>query len=305
MRQEQSRRGVGDRRGRLTLHEADPPLTAPSCQFAYTFLSRELERILSRLPRSLRNPHSLKSDPEGLAISIAMEERRFDDDEVAEIFRRAAAVGSERPQGSSRSGMTLAELQDIGREVGVSPDRIAAVASTVGQPASTAGRGKSFGMPMAVSRTLELPRALTDREWYVLVGELREVFAAAGRENSRGEARRWSNGNLFAIVEPTESGHRLRLGTRKSDALAYNLTGMVLLLLGLVGLIGLLEGDRTDQIATGVLFSVIGAGLIGYNGVRLPAWADERERQMDHIAERALTLAGRGEPSAEVGVDKP
>lgn len=231
-----------------------------------------------------------------------MEERRFDDDEVAEIFRQAATPGSpELPAEGSSVGMTLAELQDIGREIGVLPERIAAAAVAIGRSGG-AERRKSFGMPISVGRTVELPRAPTDREWDVLVGELREVFDAPGKDSSRGEARRWSNGNLFAVVEPTVAGHRLRLGTRKSDALAYNLTGSVFLLMGLVAMIGMLAAGQSFEIGA-VMLSLVGAGLVGYNAIRLPKWSDERERQMEHIGARALALIARGDGKTGDGAD--
>ena len=77
-------------------------------------------------------------------------------------------------------------------------------------------------MPIAVGRTLPLPRPLTDREWGMLVTDLRETFGATGRVGEDGNARYWRNGNLHAFVEPAEGGYRLRLGTVKGNAIALN-----------------------------------------------------------------------------------
>ncbi|MDA1081739.1 MAG: serine hydrolase [Gemmatimonadetes bacterium] len=54
-----------------------------------------------------------------------MTERRFSDEEVAALFERAAAAehATPRPVAAS-SGMTLAALQDIGREVGIEPELV-------------------------------------------------------------------------------------------------------------------------------------------------------------------------------------
>jgi hypothetical protein len=61
------------------------------------------------------------------------EERRYGEDEVSEIFEAAAAArpssGSAHPP--SVRGLTLAELQEIGMEVGAAPDRIADAAARV------------------------------------------------------------------------------------------------------------------------------------------------------------------------------
>ena len=61
-----------------------------------------------------------------------MAERRYNDKEIAAIFRAAA----ETPPGAQREvpedeGLTLADLQAIGREVGMAPDAIAHAARTV------------------------------------------------------------------------------------------------------------------------------------------------------------------------------
>ena len=72
-----------------------------------------------------------------------MTERRYDDDEVAAIFARAAdarQVGG-HPAAPS-SGMTLQELQDIGREAGLSPESVARAAATLDR---TPERGWSPG----------------------------------------------------------------------------------------------------------------------------------------------------------------
>jgi hypothetical protein len=60
-----------------------------------------------------------------------MSERRYSDDEVALILRKATEAGA--PSGRSRDGdgMTLEELQGIGREVGIAPAAIAAAARHV------------------------------------------------------------------------------------------------------------------------------------------------------------------------------
>jgi hypothetical protein len=57
------------------------------------------------------------------------EERRYKEDEVKGIFEAAARERDSRGRAVvSPEGLTLAELQTIGREVGLAPDRIAEAA---------------------------------------------------------------------------------------------------------------------------------------------------------------------------------
>jgi hypothetical protein len=94
-----------------------------------------------------------------------MSERRYTDEEVAAIFERAAeADHTALPVPAEGKGMTLAALQEIGREVGISPESISHAARTldmVGHPAS-----RTFmGLPIGVGLTVELDRLLSDSDW--------------------------------------------------------------------------------------------------------------------------------------------
>lgn len=229
------------------------------------------------------------------------EERKYREEEVAEIFEAAAARSGPEPGGAlaPAEGLTLAELQAIGREVGLAPERIAEAAAALDHRPD-ALRRSDFGLPVSVRRTVDLPRAPTDREWEVLVAELRETFNAKGRVGSRGDVREWTNGNLHAYVEPTPTGHRLRLGTTKGDALGLNRMGVVSLVMAVMALVLLAAtGQLAGELFLPAMLALMGGGALAYNAVRLPPWAQEREEQMDRIVARARALLGAGrEPDA-------
>jgi hypothetical protein len=220
-----------------------------------------------------------------------MNERRYDDDEVAAIFEAAASPQASRGRAlAAADGLSLAELQVIGGEAGIAPERIADAAAALDQRGGAAPRRTYLGMPVSVGRTVDLPRAPTDREWELLLAELRETFGAHGKDRSSGGLRAWTNGNLHAYVEPTEAGYRLRLGTTKGNAVALGRVGVAALLPSLVMTVYLLA---TGELGDGSIFSVVAAlsaAGLGANALRLPGWAQEREEQMEHIAARARTL---------------
>jgi hypothetical protein len=173
------------------------------------------------------------------------DERRYHDEEIAEIFEAAATPQRSNPRTlSSGDGLTLEQLQEIGREVGVAPERIAEAATALDLRRSALPRRTTLGMPISVGRSVTLPRAPTDREWELLVGELRDTFQAQGKEGSRGSVREWTNGNLHASVEPTENGYRLRMGSLKGDAVPINMMGISAILVGLIVLVGLLASGE-------------------------------------------------------------
>jgi hypothetical protein len=236
------------------------------------------------------------------------DERTYREDEVAEIFEKAATARQGPAAGAlaPAQGLTLAELQAIGAEVGLAPERIAEAAASL-ELRRDAGRRSDLGMPVSVRRSIDLPRAPTDREWEMLVAELRETFNARGRVGSRGDVREWTNGNLHAYVEPTPTGYRLRLGTTKGDAVGLNRMGAFGLVMALVWLVVLfLSGALSEAAFVPLMLAVMGGAALAVNALRLPGWAQEREAQMERVAARARSLLGAApEPEDAAGGGVP
>jgi hypothetical protein len=89
------------------------------------------------------------------------EERRYGKDEVSEIVEAAAAA---RPSSGSAHlpsvrGLTLAELQEIGVEVGVAPDRIADAAAKVDRRRNATPARTWLGMPVSAGRAAAVEAA--------------------------------------------------------------------------------------------------------------------------------------------------
>ena len=226
-----------------------------------------------------------------------MSQRRYRDDEVREIFELATTdKTSEPPTASPREGLTLAEMQSIGQEVGLAPDVVARAAAAFEAGAPRDLR-TSWGVPIEVGLTVPLPRAPTDLEWEQLVSELRETFHARGKITTLGGLREWRNGNLHAAVEPTEAGYRLRLGTLKSSAARLNTTGAISVVassavLASLALSGNLGPGHVAALLAPVLMGSLGIGALLSNRIRLPQWARRRDEQMKHIAARIRSIMG-------------
>jgi hypothetical protein len=161
-------------------------------------------------------------------------ERRYGEEEIAEIFEAASAPRTAGKGLTPQDGLSLAELTEIGGEVGIPAERISEAAAALELRRGVAPARKNLGMPVSVGRAVGLPRAPTDREWALLVAEMREAFGAHGKDRSQGELRAWTNGNLHAYIEPTAAGYRLRMGTRKGDALGLNGLGVAAILVAVV-----------------------------------------------------------------------
>jgi hypothetical protein len=233
--------------------------------------------------------------PQGTSHSFhGMTERRYTDDEVDAIFTRASEVEQEAPQRlQSAEGRTLAELQAIGREAGLSPEAVAQAARALDQPAQPIP-ARFLGLPLGVARTVTLDRRLTDQDWERLVVQLRETFNARGVLRNEGSFRSWSNGNLQVLLEPDGAGHRVRFRTMNGQSRALMLMG-----LGIVGvslattIAGLLTPGAGALSQFGTL-TLIGVAAFAYGALRLPWWARMRQHQMEKLSQRLLESEGSG-----------
>jgi hypothetical protein len=216
-----------------------------------------------------------------------MTERRYTDDEVATIFREAAeGQRADVVQRAESGGLTLAEIQSIGREVGLSPTVVTRAALAL-DLAPSASSETFLALPIGVERSVALHRIVTDAEWEQLVGELRTTFRAKGKIGATGGFREWTNGNLQALLEPTATGHRLRLRTTKGNARTAMLAGV--LLAGTAVIMwasAVLAGNLAPALPAIGMLSLSGLGLFAATALQLPGWARLRGRQMDAIAFR-------------------
>ena len=226
-----------------------------------------------------------------------MTERRYNEAEVEAIFARAtkaAETESAHPQLPSGEGMTLGQLQEIGREVGLTPEDVANAAMSLDRAGRQTSR-RMLGLTVGVGRTVDLGRKLSDDEWERLVVDLRETFDAKGSQRSEGNFRQWTNGNLQALLEPTQTGHRLRLRTVKGNSLAWMMGGAgMLAVAGLVGAVGWLGiGNAANMgLERFALIAAMGIGAFAVGALQLPVWARERRRQMAEIVERITARSG-------------
>jgi hypothetical protein len=224
-----------------------------------------------------------------------MSTRRYGDEEVREIFSLATTGNTRDPSLPAESGgLTLDELQRIGQEAGIEPARVAQAAEQLDARGRPAPVRRSLGLPVGVSRVVDLPRAPTDREWERLISEFRTTFGTQGSATTSGGLREWSQGNLHISIEPTEHGEQLRLSTLKDDGIALNGLGVVMSGMSvLMGAVVAAAGKPGKALVILGMFGGMALAAFGANLIRLPRWARERERQMEAVAEHAVKLLSK------------
>lgn len=219
---------------------------------------------------------------------------RYDEEEARRIFELASeesAGGAGTASGAG--GMTLAELQAIGREVGLPEDAVARAAATVRGGGAVAPRRSIVGIPVSVGRTAPLPGPLSDRAWELLVVEMRDLFQARGKTESHGRLRQWTNGNLQVLLEPSAEGYQLRMRTTSQRVQARLTGGAVFGAVGSLLLFMQFLAPATDpgDMVVALVMLVAGVVLNLFNAVDSRRWADTREEQFARLALRAAELA--------------
>lgn len=223
-----------------------------------------------------------------------MSERRFNQAEVSAIFKIASETQhTTQPRLPSSEGMTLAELQEIGREVGIAPDLVDQASKSLAFEVRHTSR-EFIGLTTGVGLSMDLSRPLSDAEWERVVADLRETFDARGKLKSEGQIRQWTNGNLEAHLEPTSSGHRIRMRTAKGGARELIIGGLAMVgFAGSMFLAAIGKGPITDP---GMLTSLAtlatgGLAMFGVSAFPLRGWARLRREQMERVAARAAAIA--------------
>lgn len=240
-----------------------------------------------------------------------MAERRYDEDEIREILARATELQPEPaevggylvpadPSPPRRYGLTLAELEAIGREAGILPERISEAASEL-EAARTKSDGEEghFGVPLTVRHVAQLPRMLTDDEWDRFVVRLRDTFGATGTVTTEGSLQTWTDGHRKVLLEPLQDGARLRLEAldQASKALVeggVSLVGSGGVLGATFAFLGPMSGKPLPLfLFVGMLGLVVaGAGMWSVGRARAGGERHVRRQQLRLLGEEARRLAG-------------
>lgn len=241
-------------------------------------------------------------------------QRRFSEEEVGKIFEHATRVQNEASdKGHSKDGLTLEDLQQIGKSTGIDPAYIAQAVVALGKDSQNARVKKHLGIPFEVSREIELPATFSEKDWESLVVHLREIFKGRGEIKQNGSFREWSYKNTHAFVEPAANGFKLKIESKSGDMKALLYAGLLYIFAAFF-FYALLSGEPDPNMTTiYTIFSLILAGGLGMfvsPFIKQPRWVKKRESQLEEVCTRvaaAMNTAPEQDlssPSTEVPAAK-
>lgn len=223
-----------------------------------------------------------------------MIERRYTEDEIADIFAHAAQRGvTPLPLAPTTDGLTLTELKLIATEVGLEPDAVVQAAARLNRPAVASRQPamvtrKHFWLPIEIGRTVELPHGLTGDEWDQLLTDLRTTFDVRGKTNETGTVRQWTGGGVRAVLTRTEHGERFQLHSFRRQGVVMLWTAVASFNVAIVSFFFPLVGlsDDVAFVQTATLAAIAGVGIVAATAQRLKAWARLRRHEIDSVMAR-------------------
>jgi hypothetical protein len=157
-----------------------------------------------------------------------MTERRFTDEEVAQILREASEAQEGSRPGGSDGGLTLVQLREIAAEVGLDPKEIEAAASRLA-PYRAPFAVPILGTPVAPRFERDLSGELSREDFADLLDTIRTVLGRRGITAVELDALEWRAadvmGGRYVSVVPRNGKTRVRVFGNFRDGAALVFLG--------------------------------------------------------------------------------
>lgn len=190
-------------------------------------------------------------------------ERRFDDEEVSLILRRALEADAGRPE---TPGLTLAQLKEIASEVGIDPARVESAALTVQAEGATP---RSSGARVTARYDLRVDGKMAPDRQADLLSLIRAAMGRQGVVTTEPGGFAWKARDAFGGRYVTVRSER---GRTRVEALG-NFRDGAAVTAGAGGTAGLMVTAVALKAVGGVAALGIAGPLALVAGAAVPAWA--------------------------------
>ncbi|HYE94668.1 MAG TPA: hypothetical protein VD962_00535 [Rubricoccaceae bacterium] len=220
-----------------------------------------------------------------------MSDRVYSEREIAALLERAVERQEEaRRRLEPEAGLTLAELERLGEEVGIAPEHLRAAALELDAGGAAGRQSGRSATHVYVERWL--PGTLNPEAWEDAVATLQERFGGGGGSGVQqvGRSHEWSHADAFGFetrVIVSERGDRVRL--RLSQKLGHFRSAVEGPLYGALATFVLVlpfataaAGSAALAVAIALAAFILLSGLI-YVGDR--RWRDKKHRELEAMAD--------------------
>ncbi len=214
--------------------------------------------------------------------------RLYTEKEISAILKRSGELQSKRGDLPSQ-GLSIDELQQIAREVGIDPDLVTEAATELERTGGVKERRRLAGMPIELAVERVVSGEITDAQWSDIAAEIGDAFGLVGSSSQVGRMMQWTHtgrrtSQLQVTLTPRDGQTKIRIhGNYKHRVLA---TLIPLSLMGLMqGLVVPLSQGLPVFAAVGISVAIVGAiYLLVMMG--LTTYIDKRERDARKLMDR-------------------
>ncbi|MEP0548591.1 MAG: hypothetical protein ABJF88_16770 [Rhodothermales bacterium] len=235
--------------------------------------------------------------------------RRYTEHEIHALFERAAERQEQarRAEAASEGGLTLDELQRIGRETGIAPEHIAEAAVELAAAGPTRPAGKMLGMPVEVRRARAVAAPVTDEAWEQMVTDLRKTFKQPGVAGRVGRVREWATTTeenrmpVRVSVTPEDGGAHVTIEqSMRSSALGLTAASATFALVALLFGVLFAVGDfEPGVMLLPAMFAAFALLMFGGSRFGFGTYANRQAERFEHALDRIDLIARDAAPAAE------
>jgi serine/threonine protein kinase len=230
--------------------------------------------------------------------------KKFGDGEVKQILQEAAQSQLERP--TEEGALSLGSVQQIGAQVGISPERVKDAVRALDAPIPDPSRGGIFGTSAKIDYEFVVDREIAEHEYETTLEEIRGTMGEVGRINpTLGKSLSWNSlsfqntlegsGRLTHImVSPKDGKTKIRIteGGGVHTGLFVGTTIMG-------GILGVALGEALGISIPGILVppalaTVVGASYLASRAV-FRAMMAKRRRTLSDLMRRLSTNVSQTE----------
>lgn len=224
--------------------------------------------------------------------------RLYGDKEISRIIKRAAELQEQKGRaGSAGPGISIAELEQIARDLGIDPTYLRQAVAELGSGIDTPAKSSLLGETLIEARRL-VKSEMSDLEWEMMVQEIRRALGCTGETGKLGNAVEWKTSDKELVTyqvtaSPREGQTDIQIVSRRDGAafLTYFVSG----LLGLFTALSVAAPSFSNPVellaAGGVLVGVMTTArlLVG-------RWSRKQKQVINRLVDKLETIVRESAP---------
>lgn len=224
---------------------------------------------------------------------------RFNRDEISKILKRAAELEHADNIEDDSDGLTLQELQQVSKEVGIDPKYIQQAFRQLQAPTRSL-TSKLLGGPFKYNILESVPGTLSEKEWEDIVSEIRRIHGGIGKTSRLGNTFEWEQrkqevGYIQISLSPKKDYTKIHINAnyRYYASIIYTFAGGF----GVIFLLSFFKKMGFDGIVPPIAAAIGTTGILATARFYLSNWMKKKRKTYDELINRFQKMLGVENPS--------